>query len=39
VQQPDFVPDLSSQNVADLTAAFALFIAIAAIFKLLRRST
>ena len=38
VQQPDFFPDLSAANVADLTAAFALFIAVAAIFKLLRRS-
>lgn len=33
-----FIPDLSVDNVTQLTAAFVFFIAVCCIFKLLRRS-
>ena len=38
VMQQSVIPDLTPDNVSQLTAAFAFFIATVAIFKLLRRA-
>ena len=38
VEQTSVIPDLTSEQVVQLCSAFALFLCVCAIFKLLRRA-